>query len=111
MEQTAAPPSAPINRIRWWIHLLIIAAYPIAVGILSWQRAPANGPALSSSSRGLLIVAVVHLLIFGVVFGLAYLASRPTREDLLLRWRLGFWAWPLGFSYSIALRLAVAVLV
>lgn len=68
------------------------------------------GPALSSDAKGLLIVCAEQMLIFGVVFGLAWLASRASRDDLLWRWRGGFWTVPLGIGYSVALRLAVGVI-
>ena len=47
-----------------------------------------------------------ELLIFGAVFGLAWLASRASRDELLLRWRPLFI--PLGLGYSVAIRLIVA---
>ncbi len=50
-----------------------------------------------------------ELLLFGVVFGLAWLASRASRRSLLLPWRGGFWVIPLSIGYSVALRLAVAL--
>jgi membrane protease YdiL (CAAX protease family) len=53
----------------------------------------------------------VELLVFGLVFGLAWIASRTTRDDLLLPWRGGFWPVPLGIGYSVALRIALGVVV
>jgi membrane protease YdiL (CAAX protease family) len=119
MDQTPSPsdsslplPAAkPISRFRWGIHVLIIAAYPIVAGVLGTQRDPASGAALSSSTRGLLIVCALHLLFFGCIFGLAWLASRASADQLRLRWRPGWFVLPLGVGYSIALRIAVGVLV
>jgi membrane protease YdiL (CAAX protease family) len=70
-----------------------------------------DGPALSGGARGVLIISAVELGIFGTVFALGWLASRATREELLLRWRPGFWVVPLGIGYSIAIRLAAGVAV
>jgi membrane protease YdiL (CAAX protease family) len=89
--------------------LVLIGAYPLVVGILGWDRSPANGPALGHGARALLLVSFFELLIFAVVFGLAWLASRASRDDLLLRWRGGWLPVPLGIGYSIALRLLVAL--
>jgi membrane protease YdiL (CAAX protease family) len=47
---------------------------------------------------------------FAVVFGLAWLSSRATTEELFLRWRPGWLVLPLGFAYSIAIRLVIAII-
>ena len=109
------PPAAqsadpnPIARWRWWIHLLVIAAYPLLIGVVSLGGHEAGGPALSSGAKGLLVVCAVQLAVFSLVFGLAWLASRASRDALLWRWRGGFWPVPLGIAYSVGLRLAVGI--
>lgn len=108
------PPVSPqpaVKRWRWWIHLLLITAYPLVIGILGAHAPDTRGPALSRTARGILIVSSVELLIFGVVVGLAWLASRASRDDLLLRWRNGIWTIPLGIGYSVALRVALSIMV
>lgn len=100
-----------VPRWRWWVHLVLIGAYPVITASLSWGRAGTRGPALSQSARGLLIVCGVELLLFSVVFGLGWLASRASVDELLLRWRPGRWVVPLGIGYSVAIRLAVGVAV
>ena len=100
-----------VNRWRWWVHLVVIGIYPLLIGLIGWGRAGAHAPVLSGTSRVLLLVCAVELLIFGLVFGLAWMASRASRDDLLLRWRGGFWPVPLGIGYSIALRLALGIVV
>jgi len=70
-----------------------------------------TGPALSRSTRGLLIVCSFQLLLFALVFGLAWMFSRATWDDLLLRWRGGFWPVPLAALYSVVLRFAVGIIV
>jgi membrane protease YdiL (CAAX protease family) len=100
------------NRRRWWVHLLLISAYVLLVGVFGREHAEARThlPALSHTSRGLLIACTIQLLIFALVLGLALVASRASRDDLLLRWRRGFWPVPLGIGYSIAIRLALFII-
>jgi len=50
------------------------------------------------------------MILFGIFFGVAWAASRASRDDLLWRWRGGFLPVPLGIGYSIALRALVALL-
>jgi membrane protease YdiL (CAAX protease family) len=102
-------PKAPLKRLRWWFHLLVIGAYPLVVGMLGWQSSRFHGPALRHEAAGLLAVCAVNLLTFGVVFGLAWLASRASRQSLLLPWNGGFWVIPLSLGYSVGLRLVVAL--
>ncbi len=112
--QPVPPPilAKPVKRWRWWVHLLLVSAYILAVGVLGLRQNAAHEqmPALPPSPGGLLMVCAFEVLSFGIVLGLAWLASRASRDDLLLRWRLGFWPVPLGIGYSIALRIAVAML-
>jgi membrane protease YdiL (CAAX protease family) len=70
-----------------------------------------RGPALSGNVRGLLIVCGVEIILFSLVFGLGWLASRASREELLFRWRPGWWVVPLGIAYSVAIRFALFVVV
>jgi len=57
-----------------------------------------------------MVTCAVQLAIFGFIFLLGWLASRASRDDLLLRWRHGFWPIPLGIAYSVALRFALGVI-
>lgn len=100
-----------INRRRWWIHLILVSAYILLVGVMAREHREARTqvPALSHTAGGLLIVCTVELLFFGLVLGLAVVASRASRDDLWLRWRHGFWPVPLGIGYSIAIRFAVGM--
>jgi membrane protease YdiL (CAAX protease family) len=122
---TSSPPDGPpplpdpqpagavsINRRRWWIHLSLISGYILLVGVFGREHSKAHAhiPALSHTVHGLLIVCTIGLLLFALVLGLALVASRASRDDLLLRWRHGFWPVPLGIGYSVALRLAIAII-
>lgn len=99
-----------ISRWRWWIHLILIGGY-VAAAIPLGLSQPPRRPALLATTHGLLIVCVWEIGIFGLIFGLAWLASRASAEELLLKWRQGWWTIPLGIGYSIALRVAVAIIV
>ncbi len=111
MEPAApTPPRAPAGRARWSIHLALIAAYMLLPIVTGLSRQAAQGPILPNG-RWLLLVSAVELAAFGVALGLAWLASRASRDDLLLRWRGGLWPVPLGVAYSVALRLLLLVVV
>ena len=110
--QTPPPvPNATASRTRWWIHLLLITAYIVVAGLLGLQRRPGHIPALLHNARGLLLVCGIEILVFGSVFGLACWISKATRDDLLLRWRGMLKPVWLGIGYSVAVRIAIGVLV
>jgi membrane protease YdiL (CAAX protease family) len=99
-----------VKRWRWWIHLVVIGAYPILWIPFSWRHI-AQRPALTSTARGLLIVCAAQIAFFSIVFALGWFASRASTEELLLRWRTGWWVVPLGIGYSIVIRLALGLMV
>ena len=111
MESVSPSTKPALNRNRWWIHLILITGYILVVGLLGLGRSGIHTALLSRSVGGLLAVCAVELLVFGLVFGLACCASRATRDDLLLRWRGKFQPVLWGAGYSVALRLALALLV
>lgn len=92
------------------MHFALIAAYPLVVGLVSTERSAGAPAALGNNVSGLFSVLAVELLVFGFVFALAWLASRASWDDLLLRWRPGWMVVPLGIGYSIGLRVILAVL-
>ncbi len=99
----------PVSRRRWWVHLILITSYLLLVGVVGLARNKSDHPALSHTAGGLLLVCAMELLLFGFVFGLAWLASRASRDDLLLRWRGKAMPVALGAAYSVGLRLAVGL--
>lgn len=93
------------------MHLLLIGFYPlITVALGFWKRGEGTS-ALPSTVGGLLWVCGIELLIFSFVFAGGWMASRASREEMRLRWRPGYWVVPLGAGYSVAIRLAVGLLV
>ncbi len=97
------------GRKRWLIHLVLLAMYPVLAGLLSVGRTGGRMPALGHTAQSVLWVSACQLGAFAVFFLLAWLASRASAADLLLRWRPGFGAIPLGALYSVGLRLGLAV--
>lgn len=98
-----------VSRWRWWIHLALIGGYVVS-GIPLALLDVRHRPSLTSSAHGLVVVCSVEMLLFSIVFGLGWLASRASREELLLNWRPGWAVIPLGIGYSIAIRVALGIL-
>jgi len=106
-------PPGPLPSIAGAGGFIWFSSAPIAAGRGGRQgarRNPHTFTGTSHTSRGLLVVCTIQLLIFAVVLGLALVASRASRDDLLLRWRHGFWPVPLGVGYSVAIRLALFII-
>jgi hypothetical protein len=55
------------------------------------------------------LTCTIELLCFGFVFGMAWLASRASLDDLLLRWRANVRPVLLGAVYSVGLRIALGL--
>src|SRR5678816_451021 len=102
-------PAMGPGRTRWWVHLLLIAAYPVVIGVISSGHGQPARPALGADARQLVLVSSLEIGLFTLVFGLAWIASRVSRQELLLSWRGGWRPIPLGLTYSFALRIALAV--
>ncbi len=111
MEPISPSTKSGRSRSRWRIHLLLITGYILAVGLLGLSRRGTHTAVLSPTVGGLLAVCALELLVFGLIFGLALFASRATRDDLLLRWQGKIKPVLWGAGYSIALRIALALLV
>ncbi len=101
---------APVSKLGWWVHLLLVGSYPLAIGALSGVAVEAvDEPvaALSADPVQLLLLVGSQLLVFFALLGFAWLFSRATREQLLLNWSQGLKPVWRGFLYSIALRFAI----
>ena len=89
---------------------MLIGSYPLVIGALSFSRAAPRAPALAHDAPGLVRACLFQLVLFGAIFALGWLASRASADNLLLRWRPGLWAIPLGFAYSVGLRVGLAII-
>lgn len=94
-------------RWRWCLHLLVLALFPLSAGMMGILRSEESGPLLPKNIAGLLRVSFFELLLFGVIFAIAWLASRANGRQLLLNWRGGARPILLGLAYSVALRMAI----
>jgi membrane protease YdiL (CAAX protease family) len=97
----------PVGRVRWYIHLILIGGYFLPV---LFFNGPRHHPVLRDTSRDLILVCAIDFLLFAAMFGLAWLASRATREQMFLVWRPRWLVIPLGLAYSVAIRLAIAII-
>lgn len=89
---------------------MLLTAYPLSVGVISARSADSRSePILPRTAGGVLLLGGVELAVFGVVFLLAWLASRASAERLYLKWRGGFWPLLRGLGYSIALRVSIGI--
>jgi membrane protease YdiL (CAAX protease family) len=119
MDQAQSPPLDPIpsqpeetapRRLGWWVHLVVLTAFPVLIGVMSIGRSAHAEPALTHSVRGLLITSLLQMGVFAVFFGVAWLGSKASGKDLLLPWRRGCWPVLQGVAYSFLLRFALGVL-
>src|ERR1700758_2836282 len=89
-EVAVAEPKPAVARWRWWVHLSVLGIFPLIAGISGvLNRNEETRTLLPKSVHGLLLVSVYELLEFGVLFGIAWLASRVNGKQLLLKWRGG----------------------
>ena len=98
-----------VSRWRWWLHLTILALFPLLAGVSGILNRDQAVTLLPDSVAGLLRVSVFELIFFGVIFGIAWLASRVNFTQLRLSWRGGGKPLWLGFAYSFALRVAITL--
>lgn len=96
-----------VSRWRWCLHLLVLTLFPLSAGMMGILRNNESGPLLPKNITGLLRVSASEMLLFGVIFAIAWLASRANGRQLLLKWRGGGRPVLLGLAYSIALRMAI----
>jgi membrane protease YdiL (CAAX protease family) len=107
-EDTA--PQKTVSRMRWSIHLFLIGGYFALAIPFAVMPAP-HRPELLTRTSGLFALSAIQMVLFFIIYLVAWLFSRASGEELLLRWRPGWWVIPLGLAYSIALRLAAGILV
>ena len=104
----APPAPRPMARWRWWVYLLFIGSYPIALALTTLLRPARAGAktqvALPASVNGLLLVGALEIASLLLFFGVAWMWTRPSKDQLWLRWRGGFGPVWRGALYSIGLR-------
>jgi membrane protease YdiL (CAAX protease family) len=105
----------PRARWRWGVHLALLTAYVLGLGIAgaamrSNVSKSSNSPAMPGDLRSLAFMCAVEIAGFAAVFALAWIFSRARRDELFLRWRgkLQPIAW--GIVYSVLLRVVIAML-
>lgn len=105
--ETAAP---TVARWRWWVHLLILASFPLSAGLLGVLLSKQTNALLPATVPGLLRVTARELIFFAAIFTVAWVVSRVNRRQLLLQWRGGALPIVWGVAYSVALRLLIMAL-
>jgi membrane protease YdiL (CAAX protease family) len=110
LQQPPLPP--PRARWRWGVHLALLTAYVLGIGIAgAAMRSGAKGSkeaAMPADLRSLATICAVEVGGFALVFGAAWLFSRARRDELLLRWRGGIRPVVWGIVYSVLLRVVIA---
>jgi len=119
MEQPGTTPVIPadeltpprVSRWRWWVHLSVLAAYPIVLGVAgAMLLKPGSGPLLPSDPLRLAGGVVQEIFLFGVIFFLAWSASRASIQELRLEWTSALAPVARGLLYGIGLQLAVMLI-
>ena len=97
-------------RWRWMVHLLLLTAYPLVLGILGARNHGANTePMLPTDIKSLLKVLALEATIFGIIFAIALAFSRPERREMFLAWRGRLRPVFSGLLLSIGLRFGLMV--
>ena len=113
LAEIEAQPAQP--RWRWGVHLFILAAYVLALGIAGAFLKPdgtgAKEPAMPGTVGELAKMCAVEIALFVLIFAIACAFSRATPRDLLLKWRGGFRPILWGIAYSVALRFVIMIVV
>src|SRR5690349_2432675 len=119
MQQESIPPPLPANeppadrvvrRWRWVLHLLLLTAYPVVLGILGAMNRSDSAPMLPTKVKPLLIALSLDFVVFAAVFALAWFASRARANALFLQWRGKLEPITRGFVYALALRFGLFIL-
>ena len=107
-----SPVSRPVWR--WAVMLLLLASYPLTLGLLAEalgrfgiKEASGQTTILPDTTRGLLQVCVENVGIFALLFAAAWAFGRPSLDELFARWRRSWLTLGLGAAWSVGLRLAV----
>jgi membrane protease YdiL (CAAX protease family) len=101
---TVTTPS--VARWRWWVHVFVLALFPLLPILLTLLPNKRTVSGLPHEVPGLLLILVIELGLFTVFFLIAWLASRISAAQLMLKWRGGMpVVW--GLLYSVAIRVVI----
>lgn len=110
------PPATRKASWRWVVMLVVLASYPLVLGLLAevlarfgFRAASSDAPALPTTTRGLLVVCVENVGLFVLLFAVAWCFARPSLDELWGRWHRPWLTLGLGAGYSVGLRFAVGV--
>lgn len=110
----AEPPSHPVSPAvpawRTGLMVAVLTAYVVIAG-LAGGTPEGDSPVLPATTNGLVLVGVNNLALFSVVFLVAWALGRPSRGELHCPTPPGWLNWLLGFAWSVALRLGLAVVI
>ena len=70
-EPTGEAAPKTVARWRWWVHLGVLAAFPLIAGVMGYVRREDTAAVLPKTVGGLLAVSAEEMSFFGVIFGLA----------------------------------------
>jgi membrane protease YdiL (CAAX protease family) len=109
-----SPLPQPRPRWRWAVHLALLTAYVLGLGIAgaamrSQGTKNSNTPAMPGDLRSLAFMCAVEIAGFAAVFAIAWLFSRARRDELFLRWRGKLQPIVWGIVYSVLLRVVIAM--
>ena len=107
------PPPLPKprrGRLGWGGHLFLLSAWLVSLILLGRLREASGRHVAFHSVRGVVWSVGIDTLLFGTVCGLAWWCSRATAAEWRLRWRGGFGPVWRGVLYSVAIRVAMFVM-
>ncbi|MBX3747972.1 MAG: CPBP family intramembrane metalloprotease [Verrucomicrobiae bacterium] len=102
-------PHHGVGLARLAVALGILALYVLVPAILGAGRTTHDSAILPPTVRGVLLLSAWELTLFTIAFAVCVLLGRLRLDELLLRWRGGWWPLPRGLAWSIALRFGVGL--
>src|SRR5436305_924525 len=113
LEETQNKQERP--RWRWGVHVALLAAYVLGLGIAGALIRPdahegTSNSAMPADLRALANMCALELGAFTIVFAIAWLFSRARPRELFLTWRGGIYPIVWGIIYSVVLRIAIAII-
>lgn len=96
----------PVPRWASAVMFVLLAAYVLYAG-LRGGTASADSPALPSTPGALFLETGLHLLIFAVLFAIAWFIGRPSRAELYASQKIQLLTFVFGFAWSLVLRFAL----